>query len=249
MTSGTLPGFAPRVPRTPVDLHPPTPLTVGSFGDSASLREADPAAVREACDLVEIRLDLLAVEGPAPTPARWAHLRGIPLLFTARRGSEGGAGDHSAEQRMELLRSALDDAALIDIEVASIPEMRPLIEDLKSAGIPWIASFHDFVSTSTIADLNARRMAARNAGAAGFKAAIQLGWDMGKLAPLCFFVRESAGFPVSLMGMGPLAPVSRVLFAQLGSVLNYGYLGATPTAPGQWSARQLKEAIASVERA
>ena len=28
-----------------------------------------------------------------------------------------------------------------------------------------------------------------------------------------------------------------------GSVLNYGYLGQTPTAPGQWPCRLLKEAI------
>ena len=45
------------------------------------------------------------------------------------------------------------------------------------------------------------------------------------------------------MGMGPLAPASRLLAAQLGSVLNYGYLGSEPTAPGQWSARFLKEAV------
>jgi 3-dehydroquinate dehydratase-1 len=45
------------------------------------------------------------------------------------------------------------------------------------------------------------------------------------------------------MGMGPLAPVSRLLCAQCGSVLNYGYLGKTATAPGQWDAAFLKQAI------
>ena len=46
------------------------------------------------------------------------------------------------------------------------------------------------------------------------------------------------------MGMGPLAPASRLLAAQCGSLLNYGYLGTGSTAPGQWPARLLKEALA-----
>jgi 3-dehydroquinate dehydratase type I len=150
---------------------------------------------------------------------------------------------------MNMIRSVLDDAALIDIEIASISEMQPLIEEMAKAGIPWIASFHNFVETPPIDLLSAKRMAARNAGAAGFKAAVELGWDMSQLAPLALFVRQATDFPVSLMGMGPLAPVSRVLFGQVGSVLNYGYLGNTPTAPGQWSAQQLKEAIQATIKA
>ena len=56
-------------------------------------------------------------------------------------------------------------------------------------------------------------------------------------------LQESQSIAVSIMGMGPLAPTSRLLYAQLGSVLNYGYLGEKPTAPGQWPARLLHEAI------
>jgi len=59
---------------------------------------------------------------------------------------------------------------------------------------------------------------------------------------------QSIDTPISIMGMGRLAPVSRLLYAQLGSVLNYGYIGDTPTAPGQWSARMLKQAITNLEQ-
>jgi 3-dehydroquinate dehydratase-1 len=48
--------------------------------------------------------------------------------------------------------------------------------------------------------------------------------------------------------MGPLAVVSRLLCAQCGSVLNYGYLGDEPTAPGQWDAGSLKRAMARLPR-
>ena len=52
---------------------------------------------------------------------------------------------------------------------------------------------------------------------------------------------------MSMMGMGELAPASRLLYAQHGSLLNYGYLGEEPTAPGQWPAILLKEAISNIE--
>ncbi|MEM1083473.1 MAG: type I 3-dehydroquinate dehydratase [Verrucomicrobiota bacterium] len=236
------------MPQIPVALDPGKPLVVGSFGDAASLSSVSPEEARESCDLIEIRIDLLGGSGAGADHTLWQRFADIPLLFTARRGSEGGAGDLDAETRCELLRQVLPDSSLIDIEIASIPEMETLIGELAEAGIPWIGSCHDFDATPGLDLLAANRMAAANAGAAAFKAAFELGWDSGRLGELASFLSQSGELPTALMGMGPLAPVSRVLFAQLGSVLNYGYLGSTPTAPGQWSARQLKEAIASTSK-
>jgi 3-dehydroquinate dehydratase-1 len=173
----------------------------------------------------------------------WRHLAGIPLLFTARRGDEGGSGDLSAAARSTLLESALDHAACIDIEVASIPEMTELLEILMFRGIPWIASFHDFGKLSDSAVLADAALQAVDAGAAVFKVAAML-HSPADMARLADFQLADHGIPVATMGMGPLAPVSRLLCAQCGSVLNYGYLGETPTAPGQWDAGSLKQAIA-----
>jgi 3-dehydroquinate dehydratase-1 len=144
---------------------------------------------------------------------------------------------------MELLERVLDDAACIDIEVASIPEMGGLLETLQARAIPWLASFHDFGKLPDTAVLEDAARRAREAGANAFKAAATLHSpaDMTRLAD---FQLADHGLPVATMGMGPLAPVSRLLCAQCGSVLNYGYLGETPTAPGQWDAGFLKQAIA-----
>ena len=49
--------------------------------------------------------------------------------------------------------------------------------------------------------------------------------------------------PLSVMGMGPLGAAARPLMARSGSLLNYGYLGATPTAPDQWPAGLLKQTL------
>lgn len=243
MTPATKVFSLPCVAAIPFPHSPPHPIVVGSFGDDASLLSTLPESLQGACDAIEIRLDLISAATRDRRP--WLEFQGFPVLFTARRASEGGAGDLGAREREELLMAVLDEAWLIDIELASVPEMRGLIDLLASRGIPWIASYHDFRGPVNLATLQAGREAATAAGAAAFKAALELGWESPRLGELADFL-QSPGLPVSLMGMGPLAPVSRVLFAQLGSVLNYGYLGNSPTAPGQWSARQLADAIRSV---
>lgn len=49
--------------------------------------------------------------------------------------------------------------------------------------------------------------------------------------------------PIAVMGMGPMGPVSRLLYSQLGSCLVYGYLGEKETAPGQWHVSLIKETL------
>jgi 3-dehydroquinate dehydratase-1 len=216
---------------------------VGSFGGTGDLRGQDAEAARRSCDLAEIRLDLILDASGAVDAGLWRHLQGIPLLFTARRLDEGGARALSAEERSGLLESSLDQAACVDIEVASIGEMAGFLKSLEIRGIPWIASFHDFEKLPESAVLQAAARRAKDAGAGVFKAAAKL-HGPADIARLAEFQLGDHGIPVATMGMGPLAPVSRLLCAQCGSLLNYGYLGKTPTAPGQWDAALLKETIA-----
>ena len=222
-----------------ISLKPGRALTVGSIGGPEDLADCDAERAGRSCAVVEIRLDLLLDENGRVDPGSWSHLRGLPLLFTARRREEGGALDLDGGQRGELLRMALGDAAMVDIEVASIGCMQTLISGLE---VPWIASFHDFERLPETAVLEQAAQRARAAGAAAFKAAARV-HTPADLARLAEFQLADHGLPVATMGMGPLAPVSRLLCAQCGSVLNYGFLGRNPTAPGQWDAAFLQEAI------
>lgn len=219
------------------------PQVVGSFGDAASLAAACGAEVAEACDLAEIRLDSLAAEGWRAGERPWGHLAGaVPLLFTARRREEGGATPADDDERMAWLAAVLDEAAWVDVEVASVDGMGTLLREVRSRKLPWVASFHDFSRLPTEAVLASGVARARAAGAAMFKVAARL-HTPADVARLADFQRQDHPLAVSTMGMGELAPVSRLLCAQCGSVLNYGYLGNTPTAPGQWDAGFLKAAI------
>ena len=218
------------------------PRVVGSFGSQIDLIEATSASVRESCDIAEIRLDLLATGTGTIDSASWSNLQEIPLIFTARRVEEGGARALDAAARVALLRGALDQAAWLDIEVASIAEMEDFLRELAEREIPWIASYHDFESLPGTAALEDAARQAKAAGAAVFKAAAKLA-SPEDVARLAGFQLADHGLPVATMGMGPLAPVSRLLCAQCGSALNYGYLGNTATAPGQWDSALLKHAI------
>jgi 3-dehydroquinate dehydratase-1 len=224
-----------------------SPKVVGSIGNREDLSGADAVRIRDCCDLVELRLDRILTESNDANAALWQHLCALPLLFTVRREDEGGARALTADQRMQWLAPALDQAAAIDIEVASIGEMSALIRDLNHRHIPWIASFHDFkqMPENTVLLDAARR--ARDAGACVFKAAAWL-HDAVDLARLAEFQLADHGLAVATMGMGPLGAVSRLLCAQCGSALNYGYLGKTSTAPGQWNAALLRETISLLEK-
>jgi 3-dehydroquinate dehydratase I len=218
------------------------PSVVGSFGDILALRSASPASLALECDLAEIRLDLFHQEFSEQGPELWAHLIGFPLLFTARCHAEGSPFDLPAETRKSLLKSAFPTAALIDIEVSSIAEMADLIAEINTQSIPWIASFHNFERLPTLDELIPRAAQAKQAGAAAFKFAARL-HRVEELALLAKFQTHDFGLPVASMGMGSLGPDSRLLCAQNGSVLNYGFVGDTETAPGQWPAKLLRERI------
>lgn len=218
---------------------------VGSIGDSEVLRKTTDATALEDCDVVEIRLDILAAENALDRSA-WSHLVRVPILFTARRKEEGGIIASTADERSAWIDLAIDDAAAIDIEVASLGEMQDIRAVLAARCIPLVASFHDFTTTPPQEVWQQKLEIARAAGAAVFKAAARIR-QPSDLASLAEFQSLDHGLPVATMGMGALAPVSRVLCAQYGSVLNYGYLGCIPTAPGQWSAARLREAVAAVE--
>jgi 3-dehydroquinate dehydratase-1 len=228
-----------------LDFSNQRPRVVGSFGGAADARAASCDFVASCSDLAEVRLDLMQNEGTKDTKP-WAHLTGTPLLFTARMAAEGGAGDLDAVTREAMLREVLDEAACLDIEVASIDSMAGLIHELRDRKMPWIASFHDFEKLPENAVLQQRLERAKDAGSAVFKVAAKL-HSPSDVARLADFQLADHGIPVASMGMGALAPVSRLLCAQCGSALNYGFIGRTSTAPGQWDSLRLKQAIASLE--
>jgi len=213
------------------------PLVVGAVGDhrvlDASIAEAD-------CDLIELRLDSL---GFGPEVQDFANKNKVahPILLTARHPDEGGMNDFSVSDRAAAYSALLDHASLIDLELQSLDDLASIWAESGERGLVRVASWHNFTSCPSKAELRSIMTRMQEAGADIAKCAFRL-QDPADLQRVAEAFHE-APLPLSIMGMGPLAPASRLLAARLGSVLNYGYLGQEAIAPGQWPAGFLKEAI------
>lgn len=225
-----------------LSFSPQCPLVVGSFGSLADLLRCTPDLAAAACDVVEIRLDILYRDGWQLSQKPWAHLGDRPILFTARCQAEGGVMPLEPATRAAMIAAICEDAVAVDVEIASVSEMRETIGLLEEKSIPWIASSHHFDRLPALDRWRELREQARAGGASVAKFAATL-HDAAEMQLLESFQSEPTEICVSTMGMGVLAPASRVRCALAGSVLNYGYIGQAPTAPGQWPAAALRAAI------
>ena len=179
-------------------------------------------------DLVELRLDLM------PWLDLRTALRGLPLpaIVTVRAQREGGAFRGDEEQRLDLLREAMDlGAAAVDIEHDALDRIPPKPPCLR------IGSFHDFEAMP--ADLEDQARAIQRAGVEVVKAVGTARTAAGALAPLRYLRRTST--PSIAIAMGAAGVASRVLALREPSCwLTYAALTSShAVAPGQIAVDEL----------
>ncbi|MEM9479389.1 MAG: type I 3-dehydroquinate dehydratase [Verrucomicrobiota bacterium] len=220
-----------------------SPLIVGIVTDSESLDAVTSSAESASfCDLLEIRLD--AFPNFDTSSLKALNDNDLPKLFTARDPIEKGMNSLSVEHREQLLRLALPFANLIDVELRNFEQMKELIEDARRSGVSVVGSFHDF---DRFPEDTVRTCFANTRSADVVKIAVHLDTENELDVLEDAFRNRQFSTPAAFMGMGPLGQESRLRALRLGSVLNYGFLGA-PNAPGQWSARELREHLDKMER-
>ena len=218
------------------------PKVVAAVHSTGALRRAlrlRPGAV----GLLEIRVDAFASD-PAPLLRALPRLRG-PLLITVRHPAEGGAHRLSLARRRALFAQFLPFAQFIDIELRSVKALAPIMAAARARGVGVIVSDHHFKTVPTPARLQHTIRRAHAAGADICKIAA-LADTPAALARLLALFTAPQPLPLSVMGMGRFGKISRLLLAQAGSVLNYGYLDQ-PNASGQWEAVLLQKRLAELE--
>jgi 3-dehydroquinate dehydratase I len=205
-------------------------LVVGVIASPADLRFA--IAMRQPPDLFELRLDHLF--GMADQLERKMLIlsaigrtrRGesAPVIITARDPREGGANNLSLSERKDLLLRFLPYAKYIDVELRSARAFKSLLARARKQSVRRILSFHNFKSTPSPRSLRAKAALAKAHGADIFKIATRTD-RLAELARLVDFVLNKDGdLAVSVMGIGKLGAISRLLLARGGSVLNYASL-------------------------
>ena len=212
------------------DLSERKSLVVGAIADPSSLSTAP-----SGCHLVEIRLDSLGI---GQNVHDFAKACPLPLLVTARGLEEGGQSPWSIAERTDAYRALLPHAALIDIELRDFQNFASVIDEAKTLGVTVIGSFHDFEKTPSLEVLSEKM----NSHADIHKFALMANSPSDIKTHLNIF-EEIPAHNLSVMGMGPLGAAARPLMAEAGSLLNYGFLGETPTAPNQWPADLLKATL------
>ena len=195
------------------------------------------------CDIIEVRLDALFTNAPLTS---FLDACAQEKLFTVRDIKEGGANSLTTKERISKLEEFLSLADYIDVEMRNWGDMTPIINSARSSKTKTICSYHNFQKTPSFQELETLLSQAQELNTDIIKFAFMThSLDDIKVCQDLLFKYEK--LDISIMGMGAYAPVSRILLAQSGSVLNYGYLGETVTAPGQWSAELLKSALSCCE--
>ena len=215
---------------------------VGTVHSPESLRAAR-RTMRGVLDGLELRIDHFA-DAPVPLLQAAPSLE-LPLIITVRHPAEGGKHALDFAQRRQLYGQFLPWAAAIDVELRSLRALGGVIENARARGVRIIVSFHDFRATPAPARLREIVRRAIGGGADVVKIAARADTCAALQRLLGLFAATPAR-PLSVMAMGRFGKVSRLLFAQAGSVLNYAYLG-TANASGQWSAPEFRQRLAELE--
>ena len=193
--------------------------------------------LRHPPDLFELRLDTL--RHSLGEIARALPKLRAPLLFTARHPAEGGVGQLHLDERRALLRHFLKDAAIIDLELRSIGQMKDMIGEIHRRQIDLLISRHDLRTTPSPNDLRSDAHSAAAAGAAIFKVVTRTDTREQLARLINFFEASRDLLPIAAMGIGKLGLESRSRLDRLGSALTYASIGRANVA-GQPSLSQVR---------
>jgi 3-dehydroquinate dehydratase-1 len=220
--------------------------------DAAALLQQAAAARRRSPDLIEWRVDRFAdLDSPVPVqqalPALREAIGGIPLIFTCRRGAEGGFRELPPELRLALVLAAVASGHidLVDLETASGPSLMGRVRDAaREAGVPLILSHHNFQRTPGAGALVAKLREARDLGAAVAKLAVMPAspGDVLTLLNATYQARcAMPDLPLITMAMGAAGVVTRVAGGLFGSDVTFASHQVV-SAPGQVPIADLRAA-------
>jgi len=220
------------------------PLVLGTVTTSPGLRAL--AKKTLPAHAVEVRVDAL-LEEKVPVEKIEAALkaRRHPVLLTLRIPPEGGQYAWKVKERRELFLRLLPQAEAIDVELAALQVMQPVITEARRLGKTVVLSAHAIKRPALPAQIAnwINRFDAQPRTILKIAAQIKSWRDLQQLAALLVNHPE---LPVATMGLGPYAAQSRSVLAALGSRLVYGYLDKA-AAPGQPSALEVLKMVKAVK--
>jgi 3-dehydroquinate dehydratase-1 len=194
---------------------------------------------------IEVRVDALLADKISVEEIEAAlEKKKHPVLLTLRIPHEGGLMAWKIAERRALFLRLLPLVEAIDVELATMSAMQPVIEEARRREKTVVLSAHSIKKPASPEQIAAWTASFDHAPRTILKIAGQIkSWrDLQQLAALLVNHPE---WPLAVMGLGPYAAQSRAVLTALGSRLVYGYLDH-PAAPGQPSAAEVKKMVRSV---
>ncbi|KFK38074.1 hypothetical protein AALP_AA3G066400 [Arabis alpina] len=184
-------------------------------------------------DLVEIRLDSLKDVNPLEDLKTIIQKSPLPTLFTYRPSWEGGQYEGDENERLDVLRLAMElGADYIDVELQVASEFIKSINGKKPESCKVIVSSHNYQSTPSVEELSDLAVRIQEAGADIVKIATTA-VDITDVARM-FHLTSNARVPTIGLVMGERGLMSRILCSKFGGYLTFGTLeSGKVSAPGQ----------------
>lgn len=172
----------------------------------------------------------------------------IPIIFTCRTSSDGGAASPGAEYYVNLLKAVAEseNADIIDVELntgeAAVCE---IVEAAERSGTKTILSFHNFVETPPAGEIGALLNKMLLFRADIYKVAYMPGSKEDTLALMSAatkFLEKNPQKQLISIAMGELGAITRIMAGFLNSPLTFGSAGRE-SAPGQIDSKRLLELL------
>ncbi|CAH2054842.1 unnamed protein product [Thlaspi arvense] len=190
-------------------------------------------------DLVEIRLDSLKDFNPLEDLKTIIEKSPLPTLFTYRPKWEGGQYEGDENERLDVLRLAMElGADYIDVELQVASEFIKSIDGKKPENFRVIVSSHNYQNTPSVEDLSDLAVRIQQTGADIVKIATTA-VDITDVARM-FHLTSNAQVPTIGLVMGERGLMSRILCSKFGGYLTFGTLeSGKVSAPGQPTIKDL----------
>jgi 3-dehydroquinate dehydratase type I len=210
------------------------------------------------CDILELRLDTFPTESWLDITQKLSlKLPDTPLLMTCRLKRDGGLWENSlSERRTELLEHLLLQTQklniridCLDFEVEEVEHLGNIKNILQAQNIEFLLSHHNFNASYNQAQLEEKHLKMLSLGADSTKFALMYtsGQDIIEAQN---FVKSQPKNLKACFGMGELGQQSRLLHPIIGkncAQWTYGFVGETPSAPGQISISEMHHFFKSLD--
>ena len=208
------------------------------------------------CDLFELRLDLIS-GNEEEVEEKLGRLRtefsAISWLVTDRLVRDGGTRpNEDSEERLERLAYWAQDpqTSWVDLELEE-PELVKAFAKVKKEvelDVSLLLSHHNFQNAYNQEELLQKCSEAAKLPVDGFKMALTF-QSAEQEKELYTFLKSQPPLPiVAAFSMGELGKRSRIFAPLCGAPFTYGYFGEVPSAPGQWSVKEMKQRLMQMQQ-